>query len=189
MNKQNNRTKIMRQKTQMLRRKAEKFIICLTPARLFAKNRRGVSAVISNVILIGAVMTLGLVALVFARSTSVDYQTDYAKSVGDNITKLKESIVFEYVHYASNDLAVYVLNSGPANVTIKSISINTSPVSLSTSVSIHRMNDSVVVNDYVIGKGVAVKIDVLDTLGAHSPESTIKIITESDSNFAYTFLV
>ncbi len=178
-----------RQKTQMLKRKAALLMIFLTPARLFAKNRRGISAVISNMILIAAVVTLGLVALGFAQSTSIDYQNNYAKSVNDNISKLKESLVFEYANYAPNNLAVYVLNSGSANVTIQSISINNSPIALSpSSVSIQRMNDSVAINDYVIGSGVGVKISVLDTSSVHSPESAIVITTGSGSNFVYTFL-
>ncbi len=185
-----NRTKVMRQKTQMLKRKAAQLAVCLAPARLFSRNRRGVSAVISNLILISAVITLGFVALAFANSTSVSYQTNYARSVHEDITKLKESLIFQYAHYAPNDIAVYVLNSGPANVTIKSISINNSPVILSDSnVVIQRMNDSVVIHDFVIGRGVGAEINVRDTSSVHSPESTIKITTESESNFAYNFAV
>ena len=181
------KTKAVIQKIQTLERKLSLFAICLTPARLFAKNRHGVSAVISNLILIGAVLTMGLVALAYARSTSIDYQTNYAKTVDSGITKLNESLVFEYAIYGTNNLAVYVMNSGSVDVTISSVSINKSPVSLSH-VSIHRMSDNQQVTNFVIGKGVAVKISVQDTSASHAGENVIKITSRSNSNFAYNFM-
>lgn len=172
----------------MLRGRVAQFAMCLAPARLFARNRRGVSAVISNLILIGAVVTMGLVALTYARSTSVDYQTDYAQSVSSSISKLKESLVFEYAYYGTNYLSVYVLNSGSIDVNISSVSINNSPVS-SSALKIYRMSDGQEITNFTIGKGLAVEIRVLDTSSSHSGENTIKITSRSNSNFAYTFSV
>ncbi len=177
-------TKTIKQKAQMLRNKVSKFAVCFAPARLFARNRRGVSAVVSNLILIAAVITLGLVALGFARSTSIGYQTDYARSVGEDISKLKESLTFEYVHHAGNSLEAYVLNSGTTNVTIAGVSVNGSPATLQ---SITPMDGGSAIT--VVEKGMSVKI-TLDISGVTingNGENTIKINSGSNLNYAYAF--
>src|SRR4030042_461146 len=110
-----NKHKTLQKRTQSLQR-------CLVGFALFrtlAKNKRAVSAVVSNLILIGAVLAIGLVALGYARSTSINYQTDYAQTMNSAINKIKESLTFEYAYYSSNQLTLYVMNSGTVNVTIK----------------------------------------------------------------------
>jgi hypothetical protein len=179
-----NKHKTLRKKTQSFNRSIADFALF----RALAKNKRAVSAVISNLILIGAVLAIGLVALGYARSTSINYQTEYAQTMNSDINKIKESLTFEYAHYSSNQLTMYVMNSGPVNVTIKSISINSSPVS-SSSLTIYRMSDNQQIINNVIAKGTEVKI-VLDTSGmTHSGENSVKITSRSDSNFAYNFFV
>ena len=111
-----NKHKTLQKKTQSLKRSIASFVLF----RSLVKNKRAVSAVVSNLILIGAVLAIGLVALGYARSTAINYQTDYAQTMSSDIGKLKESLIFEYAHYGSNQLSLYVLNSGPVNVTIKS---------------------------------------------------------------------
>jgi hypothetical protein len=174
----------LQRRTQSLKTLAESFVLF----RAFAKNKRAVSAVVSNLILIGAVIAVGIVVLSYARSNAINYQADYAQTMNNDIGKLKESLVFEYADYRTNQLSVYVMDSGSTNVTIGSVFINNSPLSLST-VKIYRMNDTQQITNYNIGKGIEVKILVEDTSAVHSGENTLKITTRSNSNFAYNFLV
>ena len=108
--------------------------------------------------------------------------------MSSDIAKLKETLIFEYAHYdGSNHLSLYVMNSGPVNVTVKTVSINTSPVT-SSAVMIFRMSDDEQILNDVIAKGTEVKI-VLDTTGiVILNENSVKITSGSDSNFAYNFL-
>lgn len=184
-----NKNKTIGQKAQILKRKVVAPAMSFKPFHLLVKNRRAVSAVMSNLILIGAVMAVGLVVLAYARSNSINYQTQYAEAMNFDIGKLKESLTFEYAHYGSNQLSVYVMNSGPVDVTIKSVSINNSPVPLSALI-IHRMSDNQLISNNIIGKGTEVKI-LLDTASMTLPsgENNVKITSRSDSNFAYNFLV
>jgi hypothetical protein len=178
-----NQIRKLQRRTQSLKRLAASLFLF----RAFANNKRAVSAVVSNLILIAAVITVGIVVLAFARSNAINYQADYAQTMNNDIGKLKESIVFEYADYRTNQLSVYVMTSGSTNVTIDSVFINNSPVSLS-SVKIYRMNDTQQVTNYNIFKGSEVKILVEDTSAVHSGENTLKITSRSNSNFAYNFL-
>jgi hypothetical protein len=179
----NNQIRKLQLRTQSLNRLAASFVLF----RAFHRNKRAVSAVVSNLILIGAVITIGIVTLSYARSMAVDYQTDYAHTMGDDISKLKESLVFEHADYKSNQLSVYILNSGSINVTISSISINNSPITLSL-LQIYRMDNLQPITNFNIDKGVEAKIVIVDTLAIHSGDNIIKIISRSNSNFAYNFL-
>ena len=181
-----NKTKTIGQKTQSLKKVVVESVTRFTPIRTLVKNRRAVSAVMSNLILIGAVVAIGLVALGYTRTTSINYQTQYAETMNSDIGKLKESLIFEYVHYdsSSKQLSVYVLNSGTVDVVIKSVFINSSPISLPT---INRMTDDQPLT--IIGKGVEAYFALdLSSINLQT-ENTIKLETESDSNFAYNFLV
>lgn len=171
------------QKMQALKHKLKHF----TPHRL-VKNQSAVSAVISNMILIAAVIVVGFVALGYARSMSADYQTDYGDTVSSDIGKLKETMAFQYCQYNSTtkQLTVYLLNSGTVNIEIKNVFINTAPV---TNFSAYRMNDFQAITNHIIGSGIDAYL-VLDLTGITLPSGTsnIKILTGSDSNFACTFL-
>ena len=183
MNKKTNQ-KTMQKRTQHLKPSRLGFVLFRT---LF-KNRRAVSAVVSNLILIAAVLAIGLVALGYARSTSINYQTEYAQTMSSDISKLKETLIFEYAHFDSNQLTIYVMNSGSVNVTIKTISINNSPVP-SSAMTIYPMSGFQPLSDEVIAHGTEVRI-VLDTTGlTNSGENSVKITSWSDSNFAYNFFV
>jgi len=85
-------------------------------SRLF-KSRSAVSAVISNLILIAAVIAVGFAALGWTYSTSNSYVTQYGNSVRSSSAQLAESLAFEYVYYnrTANSLSVYILNCGKMN--------------------------------------------------------------------------
>jgi hypothetical protein len=96
------------------------------------KSGRAVSAVISNLILIGAVIAVGFSMLVWAQSQSSSYNNQYSQAVSADINQTKERIVFEYVYYdnVKNNLTVYLMNSGTiGNVNIMTVYVNSTPYS------------------------------------------------------------
>jgi len=78
------------------------------------KTRRAISAVISNMVLLAAVIAAGFVALQYTISTSNTYTTQYGTSAGSSINQLREKVAFEYVFYnsTSKTLTAYILNCG-----------------------------------------------------------------------------
>ena len=78
------------------------------------RDKGGVSAVISNVILIGAVIAIGFSVMAWTYSQSSVYQAQYENSVNSDINKLRERVSFEYVFYnnTAKSLSVYLMNSG-----------------------------------------------------------------------------
>ncbi len=182
-----NNYKTLQKKTQCLQRSIASFVLF----RTLVRNRRAVSAVISNLILIGAVLAVGLVALAYARSTSITYQTDYSKTMNTDISKMQESLTFEYAYYSSNIVTIYVMNSGPNNVTIGSITVNSSPVQ-SSAWTMYPINGAAqpLSQNVPITKGTEVKILVTTTgislnIGGNN---NIKITSGSGSTFAYNFM-
>jgi hypothetical protein len=178
-----NKHKTMLQKTQNLNLLA----ISFAPFRLFAKSKRAVSPVVSNLILISVVLTVGVAALAFARSTSITYQTQYAQSIGSDIGRLKECLTYEYASYdGANHLSVYFMNSGSVAVTIAGVSVGSSPID---SFTVQPMNGAQQITDNVVGRGIEGYL-VLDLSGINLQNglNTVKLTTESGSEFVYNFL-
>jgi hypothetical protein len=91
------------------------------------KNRRAVSAVISNMLLIAAVIVVGLTAFGFSQYTSASYQKQFGQEINSDIQQMKEKITFEYVIYDSSSqyLNATILNCGTANnITIANVYVN-----------------------------------------------------------------
>ena len=57
--------------------------------QLLLRNRHGVSPVISNIILVAAVITVGFAVLAWTYSTSSSYTTQYGTSVSSDVDKLR----------------------------------------------------------------------------------------------------
>jgi hypothetical protein len=159
--------------------------------RLF-RNKRAVSAVISNLVLIGAVIAVGLAALVWTNSASSSYMTRYGVSVQSNINQLSERITFEYIFYnrtAPVSLTVYLINCGSVGtVTLtKGYIRNASWTSSSFGISLHFLNESSGPNR-ALGVGQegwfinATNIAILQ-----SGSYTVNIVTGRGSSFAGTF--
>jgi hypothetical protein len=178
-----NKHKTMLQKAQCLKLS----MISFARFRLFAKSRRAISPVVSNLILISVVLTVGVAALAFARSTSITYQTQYAQSIGSDIGRLKECLTFEYASYdGANHVSVYFMNSGSVAVTIAGVSVDNSPID---SFTVQPMNAAQQITDNVVGRGIEGYL-VLDLSGItlQNGLNTIKITTESGSEFVYNIL-
>lgn len=78
------------------------------------EGKRAVSAVISNMILIGAVIVVGFAVLSWANSQANSYSSSYGKTVSSDINKLEEKIAFEYIFYnkVTTSLSTYIINCG-----------------------------------------------------------------------------
>jgi len=118
-----------------LRQLLTQHVFAIAPVHKLIKNRRAINAVISNVILIGAVIVVGFAALSWSQYQSSAYQSQYTSDVNANIGQLQEKIVFEYVVKVDGNLTVYLLNYGTQNVTIKEVSVNGQRNS--TAISLH----------------------------------------------------
>jgi predicted PurR-regulated permease PerM len=76
------------------------------------KNKRAISAVISNLILIAAVIAVGFVVVVWSQTQSSNYTNMYGNEINSQTNQLRERLAFEYMHYNSTGLTVYLMNSG-----------------------------------------------------------------------------
>lgn len=91
------------------------------------RNTRAVNAVISNVILTGAVIAVGFVVLAWTQYHASDYNAQYGETMSSEIARLKERLTFEYVYYnrSTSALRVYLMNSGTiSNVTIQAVYVS-----------------------------------------------------------------
>lgn len=154
--------------------------------RLF-KDKRAVSAVIANLILIGAVIVVGFSVLFWAQYQSSVYTDQYSGIVGSDISQLQERLAFEYSYYNSPSLKVYLLNSGPTNITIQTVYVGTSsaPFSFSVnnfagnSVPSHTLNATTGTREaYITISPISLALN-----GTYS----IRILTARGSSFVYSF--
>ena len=178
-------------KARIVKRKATALTLHFGPLHFLMRNRRAVSAVISNLILIGAVMAIGLVALAYTRSTAINYQTQYSETMNTDIGKLRETLVFEYVHYesSSHKLYVYLLNSGTVKVEIDHASVQTSAVDYNL-YPINDVSQSHPITNNTISNGQEVcLVSNLSSLNLPSGTYSIKLTSRSGTTFGYNFLV
>lgn len=156
------------------------------------KERRAISAVISNMILISAVIAIGLVVFAYVNYTSNSYVTQYGQTVNSDIDKLRETVAFEYAFYNATDgkLSVYFMNAGKVNnVNVTTIYVsNSSWYTTFSGITLPPMK-------YLNGTATAALnvgeegYMVLSPLTLVSEESyTVKIITWRGSAFEYNFV-
>ncbi len=158
--------------------------------RKLFKSSSGVSAVISNLILIAAVIAVGFAALAWTYSTSNSFTNQYGNAVNSDIDKLKERIAFEYVFYNNtvNNTSAYIMNYGTVdrvNATTVYISnaswyVNFSPPQFqlkylngTTTASLNRNEEGY----FVLGQRLVT-----------GNSYTINIVTGRGSSFVYTFV-
>ena len=147
------------------------------------------SAVVSNVILTGAVITVGFVVLAWTQSRSSAYNEQYSEAMNADVARLKERLTFEYVFYnnSANNVSVYVMNSG----TINSINITTVYVSNATwftsnsSITLKFLNGTST-NDLDTGEEGYFVLRQVSLVTGNS--YSVKIITGRGSTFESTFV-
>lgn len=179
-------------KHKPLRKNANVFRhLVVSVCRLIAAER-AVNAVISNLILIAAVIVIGFAALAYVNSTSNNYVTQYGQSVNSDIDKLRETVAFEYVYYNSTSvpktLSVYFMNAGKINNVI----ISNSTVSNSTwSTTFNCIGATKYLNNTSTGAFSMGEegyfIQTLNIALVSGSDYTIKIKTGRGSVFEYIF--
>ncbi len=162
-------------------------IMSFWPIRFFIRNRRAVNAVISNLILIAAVIVVGIIALAFARSNSSSYQAQYQQDVNSNIDKLKETLAYEYVHYNSGTqtLYAYFINPGPIDIEIDKVYVSSLSGNISFSM-FYKSGQSSTGNTLEVGKEGYI---ISSSLSLSSGNYTVKLTTVRGSSFARDFFV
>jgi len=158
--------------------------------RKLFKNSSGVSAVISNLILIAAVIAVGFAALAWTYTTSNSFSSQYSNTVNSDIDQLKERIAFEFTFYnkTANNTSVYIMNFGTVdrvNATIVYVSnaswyVSFSPAQFqlkylngTTAASLNRNEEGY----FVLGQRLVT-----------GNSYTIKVVTGRGSSFVYAFI-
>jgi flagellin-like protein len=178
------RVKILRKNNKRPTLRKNPQIKIFTLFRALKNNRRAVSPVISNLILIAAVISAGIALMTFAQSASIRYQSEYAYEIGSDIGKLKESLTFEYATYASGQVKVYFINSGTIPITIESASIDGSPL---TNFSIYHMSNDTESGNKIIAGGYEGYL--ISSFPLNSGTYLLKLKTGSETIFAYPLSV
>ena len=154
-------------------------IFAIAPVHKLMKNRRAINAVLSNIILIGAVIVVGFAVISWSQYQSSSYQRQYASDVNASIEQLQEKIVFEYVvKVDSTHLKVFLLNCGMRNVTISKVYVNSGA---GTAIDLHPLGDddgSITVPSLNVGEEAFFWVP----LSGSNPYQ-VKIVTGSGSTF------
>jgi hypothetical protein len=152
------------------------------------RNKRAVSAVISNLILIAAVIAVGFSVLAWTQYQSSTYQKAQSDIISQDISQLQERLALEYTYYASGILKVFLLNPGPVNVIIQTVFLSTSPGS-PVSFSLYNFdNPPLIISTLYTGAQTREGYIQVST-GSLSPGSySVTIITSKGSAFVYNFV-
>ena len=163
--------------TKKIRQTVEQHVFAIAPVHKLIANRRAINAVLSNIILIGAVIVVGFAVISWSQYQSSSYQTQYTGDVNASIGQLEEKIVFEYVvNVSSTQLKVYLLNCGTQNVTLKEVSVN--GVRNSTAISLYQLGPETSIPSLDVG---AQGFFSVSTSG--SSPYYVKIVTGRGSTF------
>jgi FlaG/FlaF family flagellin (archaellin) len=158
------------------------------------RDRRAVSAVISNIILIGAVIVIGLGVVAWTYSRSSAYRTQYSESVNSDVDKLRERVSFEYVFYnnAAKNLSVYLMNSGKVgkvNVTTAYVSYsNGSLLATFSSPQLKFLSTNSNATHLDIGQEGYFVISLSSIPLTQGTVYTVKVVTWRGSSFENTFV-
>jgi len=176
---------------------SQKNLISLTRALslVFNRDKRAVSAVVSNVILTGAVIMVGFSVLSWMLSQSSISRMQYSEAVNADIDRLKERLGFEYVFYngTSKSLLVYLINCG----TVDNVNLTTVYISFANGTEIKAYSYSgfalksfsgMIIADHKLNRGDEGYV-VLSSLNFDSGNYLIRVATKRGSSFDYAFAV
>lgn len=159
-----------------------------------SQNRWAISAVISNVILVGAVIAVSFVVLFWAQYRSSAYNQQYSEAMNSDIARLKERLTFEYVFYDEDDdtISVYLMNCGTINdTTVKTVYVATSIGSVievfSNPTLLHFNGNEISDQDLDIGEEGYFVLSSLDSLVAGTTY-LVRVITGRGSSFDQSFI-
>ena len=157
-------------------------------------RRRGVSVVVSNVILTGAVIAVSFAVLFWTQYRSSAYNEEYSEAMNADIARLKERLAFEYVFYNTTNpktLSVYLMNCGTINdTTVKTVYVTTStgePIKVFSNITLMNFNDDEIA-DQDLDKGEEGYF-VLSSPGlAPDTSYSVRVVTGRGSTFDHKFI-
>ena len=153
-------------------------------------GRRAVSVVVSNVILVGAVIAVSFVVLSWAQYRSSAYNEQYSEVMNADIARLKERLTFEYVFYnnSTKKLHVYLMNCGTIDdVTIQTVYIKNTTgalIQVNSSIPLTNFNGDQIVDDLDVGKECKFILSVILVPDTYS----VRVVTGRGSTFDHAFI-
>jgi len=161
----------------------------------FLSDKRAVSDVMSATMLAGTVITLSLVVFAWSQNVSSNYNYQFSQSVGVEVDRLKEKLVFEYIYYNTTGslkkVSVYLLNCGTIdNVTILTVSIsNSSGWFQSFSSPSLKLLNGTPASDQYIDRGEERRVDLsLSTSLKKYAYYSVRIVTVRGATFDSSFV-
>jgi archaellum component FlaF (FlaF/FlaG flagellin family) len=94
---------------------------------IHARQRRALATVITSAIMMSAVTLMGSACIVWSQSSLTTQQAEMTNNVSDYLSKLNESLVFEYVYCTSDpctQINLVLTNVGQVGVNISEITIS-----------------------------------------------------------------
>ncbi|MCL5876523.1 MAG: packaged DNA stabilization protein gp10 [Candidatus Bathyarchaeota archaeon] len=154
------------------------------PIQKLRHNRRAISPVIASMMLIGVVIILGFAVLAYARTLASNYEAQYQQDTSNGISRLKETLCFEYVSYnATGHLSVYFINAGSTSFEIDKAYLSPSSTAIEPTV---RYLSGELASNKTLRVGDQRLIDLyLPELSSGS--HTVRLTTIRGSSFEYTF--
>lgn len=158
----------------------------LRKIRKLLHKRRAISAVVSNVILAGAVIAVSFVVLFWARYRASAYNEQYGEAMNADIARLNERLAFEYIFYNEGNLTVYLMNCGTVNnVTIQTVYVGNSTWFIPfSSIGLKFLNGTST-NDLDIDEE---GYFVLSSVSLAGKSYSVRIVTGRGSTFDRTFV-
>jgi hypothetical protein len=140
----------------------------------------------------GTVITLSFVVFAWSQNISSNYNYQYSQTLGAEIDRLKEKIVFEHVsNTSSNTVRAYLLNSGSIdNVTIKTVYIiNSNNIVIGTfsNPTLKSLND-VTIPDQDLDRGEEGYTSLSPVSLTHKAYYSVRIVTKRGATFDSSFV-
>jgi hypothetical protein len=154
------------------------------------RNRRAVSPVISNLILLTAVIVMGLVALAYTNFTSSEYAAQYGRTITQSIDNIREAVSYEYIFYnrVNGQLTTYLMNNGQVSVNFTSITLSNSSWSTTYSVdSVFPIGGGASNSTLGVGQEGYLQLSLPSHLQT-TQSYKIKTTTSRGMNIEYTFV-
>ena len=156
-------------------------------------GRRAVSVVVSNVILVGAVIAVSFVVLSWAQYRSSAYNEQYSEVMNADIARLNERLTFEYVFYnnSTKKLHVYLMNCGTIdNVTVQTVYVKDAtgaPIQVNSSITLLHFNGTQIADkDLDRGEEGYFMLSSLNLVTGTS--YSVRVVTGRGSTFDHTFI-
>jgi len=156
------------------------------------KSRRAVSAVISNLILIGAVIVVGFAMLSWAQSQSSSYNQQYSSAISSNVNQVQERIALEACYNSTpTNLKAYLMNYGTVNVTIRNVYVGSQSGSPQLyNFALYNFQDKLVSGKTLNATtGMREGYVLISSITLSSGSYSIRIITVGGSAFVFNFAV